>query len=95
MCCYSNVTVMKEMIKEITKEFMKEIMKEVMIHYRDIKNCERRGYLLKHSPPAAVVVNVHSHDYMERFSSSPWIKTNAACISLPQIHFLDEKVKIF
>ena len=42
MCCYSNVTVMKEMIKEITKEFMKEIMKEVMIHYRDIERYNER-----------------------------------------------------
>ena len=38
MCCYSNVTVMKEMIKEITKE----IMKEVMIHYRDIERYNER-----------------------------------------------------
>ena len=37
ICCYSNVTVMKEIIKEITKEFMKEVMKEVMIHCRDIE----------------------------------------------------------
>ena len=39
--------------------------------------CSRLFYFsLKCSPP--LVVNVHSHDYREPLSSSPWIKTNAA-----------------